>query len=309
MDIRFDQYYDNHDLHARLAHLAAEHAGIVSLGTLGQSFEGRDIPLVTVTNRDTGPDLEKPAFWIDANIHATEVTGAMAALYVLHALVTRYGRDPVVTRIIDEQVVYIAPRLNPDGAALALHEKPRFVRSGTRPYPYPDRQDGLHAEDVDGDGRILQMRIEDPAGDWKVSDRDPRLMVKRQPHDEGGTYYRVLPEGRVENYDGHIIRIAPPHQGLDFNRNFPSGWRPEGEQSGAGRHPGSEPEIRAVLDFMAAHPNIFGALTLHTYSRALLRPFSDRPDADMDTGDLWVYQAIGERGTELTGSVIPGTDW
>lgn len=111
MDIRFDQYYDNHDLHARLAHLAAEHAGIVSLGTLGQSFEGRDIPLVTVTNRDTGPDLEKPAFWIDANIHATEVTGAMAALYVLHALVTRYGRDPVVTRIIDEQVVYIAPCL------------------------------------------------------------------------------------------------------------------------------------------------------------------------------------------------------
>jgi len=34
------------------------------------------------------------------------------------------------------------------------------------------------------------MRIPDPTGDWKVSPRDPRLMVKRQPDEEGGTYYR-----------------------------------------------------------------------------------------------------------------------
>ncbi len=301
MDIRFDTYYTNAELDAALASLAAAHPGLVRLETLGQSHEGRAIPLVVVTNQATGPDLEKPAFWIDANIHATEVTACMAAVYVLNALVTRYGQDAQVTRILDEQAVYIVPRLNPDGAERALASQPQYVRSGTRPYPYEDRQDGLHAEDIDGDGRILQMRIPDPAGEWKVSDRDPRLMIKRLPHEEGGAYYRVLPEGRLQNFDGHIIRMAPPFHGLDFNRNFPHGWRPEGEQYGAGDFPGSEPEIRAVLEFVAGHPNIFGALTFHTYSRAILRPYSDKADSDMDADDLWVYEAIGEHGTELTG--------
>jgi len=301
MDLRFDTYDDNDTLQAHLERLAADNPAIMSLGTLGRSHEGRDIPIVTVTNAATGPDIEKPALWIDANIHATEVTGTMAALYVLGTLLTRYGADPLVTRIVDAQATYIVPRLNPDGAARALAAQPLFLRSGTRPYPYEDRQDGLHAEDVDGDGRILQIRVPDPAGEWKVSDRDGRLMIKRRPNDEGGTYYRVLPEGTIQNFDGHLIRVAPAYRGLDFNRNFPSGWRPEGEQAGAGDHPGSEAEIRAVLDFMATHPNIFGALTFHTYSRVILRPFSDKADSEMDADDLWVYDAIGERGTERTG--------
>lgn len=301
MEIRFDTYYDNEALAARLAHLAAAHPAIFELRSLGTSHEGRDIPLVVVTNRATGADTAKPAFWVDANIHATEVTGTMAALHLLVTIAGRYGQDLRVTRIVDEQVLYVAPRLNPDGAALALGPRPRMIRSGTRPYPELERADGLHTEDVDGDGRILEMRIEDPAGDWKVSERDPRLLVKRGFHEEGGTYYRLLPEGRVENFDGHDVRIAPDLEGLDFNRNFPSGWRPEGEQYGAGEFPGSEPEIRAVLAFVSAHPNIFGAITFHTFSRVILRPFSSKPDDEMDTDDLWVYQALGDRGTERTG--------
>lgn len=301
MNLKFDTYLDNDQLAAALAAIAAAHPGLVTLNVLGQSHEGRDIPLVTLTNQATGPDLEKPGLWIDGNIHATELTASMAALYVLDFLASGYGQDPQITRILDEQVVYLVPRLNPDGAALALADSPRFLRSGSRNYPYEDKQDGLHIEDIDGDGRILQMRIPDPAGDWRVSDWDPRLMVKRRPDESGGTYYRLLPEGRVQGYDGHLLKIARPLASLDFNRNFPSEWRPEGQQYGAGDFPGSEPEIQAVLKFMASHPNLFAAITFHTYSRAILRPFSGRPDEQMDTHDLWVYEAIGERGTELTG--------
>lgn len=32
-----------------------------------------------------------------------------------------------------------------------------------------------------------------------------------------------------------------------------------------------------------------------------LRPYSTRPDDDMETEDLWVYQKMGEIGKELTG--------
>ena len=225
----------------------------------------------------------------------------MAALFLINRLVEGYGSDPKITRILDEQVVYVVPRLNPDGAEEALADKPRFVRSGTRPYPFTDKQDGLHEEDVDGNGRLLQMRMPDPSGDWKISDRDPRLMVKRAPDEEGGQYYRLFDEGLIENYDGVMINPAPPLSGLDFNRNFPFEWRPEGAQPGAGDYPGSESEIRAAMDFVTKHPNIYGALTYHTFSRAILRPYSTKSDDEMDTADKWVYEAIGERGTEITG--------
>ena len=301
MDITFDTYYTYAQLTERLATLAEQHPGIMRLAALGKSHEGRDIPLVILTNRATGPDAEKPAFWIDANIHATEVTASMAALYFIKRMVEGYGSDPKITRILDEQTVYVVPRLNPDGAELALSEQPKYIRSGTRPYPFEDKQDGLHAADIDGDGRILQMRIPDPTGDWKVSERDARLMIKRGPDEEGGVYYRLFTEGLIENYDGHIITVAPALEGLDFNRNFPADWRPEGEQHGAGDFPGSEPEIRAVIEFMAEHPNVYGALTYHTYSRAILRPYGTKADEQMDTDDLWVFEAIGERGTQITG--------
>jgi murein tripeptide amidase MpaA len=301
MEIRFDTYYNNEELNERLQWLAAQYPAVVDLTTLGTSYEGRDIPLVILTNKETGPDLEKPAFWIDGNIHATEVTASMAAFYFINRLARDYGSDPRITRLLDEQVFYVVPRLNPDGAARALSDNPKYIRSGVRPYPYEEKQEGLHSEDLDGDGRILQMRIEDPAGDWKESDEDPRLMIKRLPDETEGRFYRLLPEGTLENYDGHIIKAAPALEGLDFNRNFPGSWRPEGEQWGAGDYPGSEPEIRAVVDFIAKHRNIFGAITFHTYSRAILRPYGTKSDEEMDTGDLWVYEAIGERGTELTG--------
>ena len=88
----------------------------------------------------------------------------MCALFFINRLVEGYGSDPKVTRILDEQVVYVVPRLNPDGAELAMADKPRYIRSGSRPYPFADQQDGLYEEDIDGDGRILQMRIADPDG-------------------------------------------------------------------------------------------------------------------------------------------------
>ena len=99
--------------------------------------------------------------------------------------------------------------------------------------------DGLvTGEDIDGDGRILQMRIEDPNGAWKAHPDEPRLMVRRDPIETGGKYYRILPEGLLKNYDGVTIKVLGPKQGLDLNRNFPAGWRPESDQHGAGPVPG-----------------------------------------------------------------------
>jgi murein tripeptide amidase MpaA len=297
----FKRYFTNEELEEILKAWVKEHSQIVDLSQLGESYEKRPVWLMTITNKETGEDKNKPAMWIDGNIHATEIAGTTTCLFILNHFLTNYGKDPAVTNLVDGCTFYIAPRLNPDGAALAMAATPRYIRSGVRAYPYEEKEEGLHEEDIDGDGRILQMRIPDPSGDWKISSLDPRLMEKRQPDETEGTFYRLLDEGIIKDWDGYIIKAARPFQGLDFNRNFPYEWKPEGEQTGSGPYPASEPEINSVVDFISRHPNINAAITYHTFSGVILRPFSNRPDDEMETEDLWVFQLLGEIGTEKTG--------
>lgn len=302
-DLQYDHYYRYEELTTLLQGFASEYPALVQISSLGKSYEGRDIWLATVTNSATGPAEDKPALWVDGNIHATEVSPTHACLHLLHSLCTRYGKDAEATRCLDTRAFYICPRINPDGAELALSDKPRFLRSSTRPWPYDEENyEGLTAnEDVDGDGRVLWMRIPDPNGAWKKSEADARLMVRRDPAETGGQYYRLLPEGFVEDYDGYTLRIKPVKERLDMNRNFPNQWRPEGEQPGAGPYPTSEPEVHAVVDFVARHRNLTGVITFHTWSGVLLRPYGTQSDEAFPAEDLWIYKAIGDKGTQITG--------
>ena len=297
----FNRYFSNVEVASVLHGWAEDFPQLAKVTELGKSHEDRPIPLLILTNGNTGSDEDKPAIWIDANIHATEVAGTTVALHIAHTLLHGHGSDARCTRLMDNAAFYIVPRLNPDGAALALAAKPQYVRSGTRPYPYSEPLAGLHDEDIDGDGRILQMRILDPNGDWKISSLDDRLMEKRGPDEHDGEFYRLLPEGRLEEFDGVEIKLAKPLQGLDFNRNFPFEWQPESTQAGSGPYPASEQEIRAAVAFISRHNNINLALTYHTQGGVILRPFSTRPDEKMETNDLWVFELMGERGKELTG--------
>jgi len=301
-EIPYDHYLTYSELAALLEAFAEARPGLMRLETIGRSHEGREISLATLTRFETGPDGEKPAVWVDGNIHATEVSPTTACLTLVRKLLAEYDADPDVTRAMDTRVFYVCPRVNPDGAELFLCDRPRFIRSSTRPYPYDeDPVEGLKRDDLDGDGRVLLMRVPDPNGPWKAHPEEPRLLIRREPAETGGTYYRLLPEGTLENYDGATIPLQRIKEGLDLNRNFPAHWRQEHEQVGAGPFPTSEPEVRAIVAFIASHPNITGGVTFHTYSGVLLRPYGTQPDETMPAEDLWTFQKIGAKGTELTG--------
>ncbi|HBX70210.1 MAG TPA: carboxypeptidase, partial [Chloroflexi bacterium] len=297
----FNRYFTNQELEDTLNEWITAHPDLIRVEVIGQSHEGRSLWLLKVTNQKTGPDTEKPAVWIDANIHATEIAGTTTSMRLIYTLLNEYGKDEQITRLVDNSVYYVVPRVNPDGAALAMADIPQYVRSGVRPYPWDDKAEGIHGQDIDQDGRILTMRIPDPNGDWKVSELDPRLMDRRAPDEQGGQYYRLLPEGYLEDYDGYQIKVARSLRGLDFNRNFPVEWKPESDQRGAGPYPGSESETKALIDFITSHPNINTGIAYHTYSGVILRPPSTHSDDELDATDLWTYKAIGKRGTALTG--------
>ncbi|MCG9894990.1 MAG: M14 family metallopeptidase [Fimbriimonadaceae bacterium] len=291
-----DRYIRYEELTDHLQALAAEHPGLVRLEELGRSWEGRPIWLVVLNDESTGADTEKPAFWVDGNIHASEVSASTACLAFLDLMLGRH-RD-----VLKDRAVYVCPRLNPDGAEWALADKPKIVRSSTRPHPFDENDpEGLEREDIDGDGRILQMRVPDPNGPWCVSEEEPRLLRRRRPEDRDKTFYRVLPGGLIHGWDGMTLRGRRVKEGLDLNRQYPSGWRGEHEQKGAGLFPAGEPEIRAQVDFITRHPNICGAVTFHTYSGVLLRPPGREPEDNLPPEDVWIYREMGAKGTEMTG--------
>ena len=301
----FDRFLKYDELSAWLHQLGEDHPDLVAVESYGRSHEGRELLLVTVTDTAHGAHDTKPAHWIDASIHAQELTATVAACHVLHHLVDGYlAGDEQVTRAVRSRTFYIVPRVNPDGAEWVLSDVPRLRRSSVRPWPYQDgrRWPGLSIEDVDGDGRILHMRIADPDGAWMPHADEPRLLVAVPPDGgvpAGTVRYRVLGEGRIEHYDGFTVPTPAPPEGLDMNRNFPAGWGTN--VRGSGDHPLSEPEIDALVRAIVARPNICGYNAFHTSGGVLLRPSSIAADSTLPPMDVWAYRQLAERGTALTG--------
>lgn len=306
MNVHFNRFYRYVEFSQLLHDYVNAFPELLSIESIGKSYEGRDIWVVTATNQKSGVAAEKPAYWVDANIHASELAGGAATLYLIDTLTKHYGKRDDITRCLDTRAFYICPRMNPDGAEWAMRPieegGPKIIRSGTRPYPFDEEAiEGLDIGDVDGDGRILSMRVPDQNGNWKCHETEPRLMVPREPTEYGGTYFRMLPEGSLRDYDGYTVKVNKDKQGLDLNRNFPSGWRQEFEQPGAGPYPASEPEVRSVVHFITHHPNITGGTSFHTWSGVLLRPSASSPDEDLPAEDLWAYKKQGAMGEKLTG--------
>ncbi len=299
--IPLDRFLRYDELTATLRSVADAAPEIVELSSIGRSHEGREIWLVTLTDTSTGPAAEKPAMWVDANIHATELTASVAALSLIRHLVERRGSDERVAEALRTRTFYVVPRVNPDGAELALADRPRFLRSSVRPWPWSDRwrQPGLHGGDIDGDGRILSMRVPDPSGAWTIHPDEPRLMV---PVPIDGVVdrprYRMLDEGELESFDGYTVPTPRPPEALDLNRNFPAGWGTS--VSGSGDFPGSEPEVLALVRAIAERPNICGTNAYHTHGGVLLRPSSTRADSALPPDDVWAWKELGARCTELT---------
>ncbi len=305
---KFDHYYLYEEITTFLMEMVERYPDLARVHSIGRSPQGRDLWLMEITNREEGDPLRKPGMYVDGNTHASEVTGSMVCLRTIWYLLSQYVEDPFATQLLDERVVWVNPRVDPDGAELFLTTSESRA-GGDRLYPLTEdeweRAEGLVPEDLDGDGQVTMMRVVDPNGDWKVSEADPRLLVKRRPEDAGGTYYRRYPEGVIKNYHGQEIRIAPAKYGLNLNRNFPGEFEPHPKQSGAGPYPLSEPETRAIADFWRAHPNLAGLMTYHTNGGCLPRVFDAHPDEYFTKveceQDLKIFRALGETATRMTG--------
>lgn len=297
-------YLDFDRLTAQLRGWAEAFPELCRVTSIARTPEGRDVWLLTI-GRD--PDRVRPAVWVGGNVHAAELAGSSVALAIaedaLRVHLEPEALDlpaPIAERLRDV-LFYVVPRISPDGAECVLRTG-RSLRSVPRDARVERGQPRWSIGDIDGDGQALAMRVVDPGGELVEARELPGLLVERTLDDEG-PFYKLYPEGTIENFDGK--RVPSPNflgdNPIDLNRNFPWSWAPGHEQPGAGPFAASEPESRGVVEFATAHPEIFAWVDLHTFGGVLIRPLGHAPDSKMDPEDLAIFRQIEAWMLEHTG--------
>ena len=296
----FYHYYEYDELTNFLKDMHNAYPELTELQSLNKSDMGRDVWMFVINNPKTGAAEDKPGFFLN-QIHSSEVIAAASCCYTIWDLLANYGKKKEITKAVDNLVWYIVPRLDMDGAEAYLTGKP----AGKDPDPRDEDGDFLFdedpAEDIDGDGFIVQMRQKDPKGEWKISDKDPRIMTRKAPDETGGTYYKIYSEGIDNDGDAKINEDSFRMRFLS-NRNYPGNWRPATVQGGAGRYPMEERTTRAEVDFAVSHPNIAIYVQHHCCGRVILRPPTSGMDKDFkNQQDLRTYRVISARCLEHSG--------
>jgi len=179
VELSFNHYYDSKEMEAAMRKLEKAYPKFLKMKSIGKSFEGREIWYMTINNPDTGDEMSKCAFYMDANIHSLEIQGGEIGLYTIWYLMENYLYNDYIRNLVDERVFYIFPTINPDGRDSWLHLD-GAARSGNT--PMDNDNDGLYdedgPEDLDGDGETGSMfiKVELGKGTHRLNDKGDGLV-------------------------------------------------------------------------------------------------------------------------------------
>jgi len=243
-----DEPYEYHcydSMTRLLKNLSMDHADIMSLTSIGTTYEGRDIWLVKISKNVTVNEQEPAVLLIGAH-HGNELPSYESLIFFIEYVLQSYANQTVntfhasfglvdedavrdtITQVVDAREMYIIPMVNPDG-----------VEYGWRKNRAPNYGSFGNADSITSYGVDLNRNYD---FNWNL----PFLLPLNY----------MLP---------FIIRD--------------SSWNYRGE------HPFSENETKAVRDFVLVHPNIKISLSYHSYSEVILYPWMHTslpaPDEDL----------------------------
>ncbi|MCW7556183.1 M14 family zinc carboxypeptidase [Endozoicomonas gorgoniicola] len=191
-----------------------DYPDLIRLQSIGETWEGRPIMLVTISN-DVAYANEKPALLYTGTIHAREWIGIELATQFVQYVIDHYKTNPKLFNALTRNTLYMVPCLNPDG------------------FEYSRRHFSF----------------------WRKNRRD--------------------------NGDGTF--------GVDLNRNFSVRFRKSQDTSSniyGGPEPFSEPETRAIKEFVDQHPNITVALDYHSQGNVFFPAHKFNHEEEVEGTDL-----------------------
>lgn len=314
------KYPTNQELADQLKGLAALHPDLIRVESSAQTLSRNDVWFVEVGHGSRAERRRRPALLLVAGIEGNDLAGSVCAAAWLERLAQGFANDGPARKLLETTTLYVFPRLNPDGAD-PFFAKPK-TESALNKLPTDDDHDGLvdedGPEDLNGDGLVTWMRVEDPEGEFILDPTEARLLMKadRAKGEKGA--WRYLSEGRDNDGDGQWNEDGLG--GVNLNRNFPFNFK--FFASGTGRHQISEPETRALADFVVEHPNIGIVFTFGAADNLVQTPKAEsgdkRPPTSLREDDLPYYRELGKSfrdalglKKELQAASEPGTfsDW
>ena len=248
--IDWTHYHNYTEIASILIQINQSYPSIASVFSIGKSWQNRDIYCIKLTNK-TRQAIKPQVFFVGYH-HAREAITAELTLYFVTYIVTNFGTNATVTRMLNSSEIYVVVALNVDG--FSLFQSNDWQRKNARPV------------DEDNDGRL----DEDPPQDLNHDGLVEQLINYTNP-----SYPTFIQwEGTDQDGDGKIAEDWIG--GVDPNRNYDYAWSDGDSDPNSeiykGPSPFSEPETQALRNLVLSH-NFTYALSYHSGAEVILYPW------------------------------------
>tara|TARA_R110000796_G_scaffold252645_2_gene390255 strand:+ start:138032 stop:139651 length:1620 start_codon:yes stop_codon:yes gene_type:complete len=249
VSLQAQDYNNANQLAQRLKQLAGSSPD-VKLESITKTDGGKDIWMLTLGKGDVD---SKPAMAVVGGVEGAHVLGVEMAVRFAEGIVKDNAS------VLDHTTFYVFPNMSPD-ATEQYFAKLKYERSGNAKQTDDDRDGKLNEdpfEDLNGDGIITWMRVEDATGDWITHPADSRVMIKANKTEGEKGKYKIFTEGMDNDKDGSFNEDG--EGGVHFRKNLT--YEYPYFVAGSGEHSVSEKENRALLDLLYTKWNLYGVFT------------------------------------------------
>jgi hypothetical protein len=246
-----NQYSNFRTMSQNIDGLSREYPSLCTVKSLTKTAGGKDIWVVSI---GTGNKDTKPGIAIFGGVEGSHLLGKELASGFVSALLNE-SSSTEIKGLLDKVTFYVFPDVSPDATEQFFSDL-KYERNINARITDDDRDfvtDEDPYEDLNKDGLISLIRVKDASGKYVESDEDKRVMVQADLSKGETGSYSVYSEGIDNDKDGSFNEDGAG--GVNFNRNFTFNYEEFGLN--AGMYPMSEPETKAVADFLFDHFNIY----------------------------------------------------
>jgi len=234
---------------------------------------------------------DRPAIFLIGGMDGVSLTGSEAVLAIASDLIEKRATLPRDVTIV------CVPWGSPDALANTFSGR---ANDGRDALPLDDdgdmNLDEDTADDVDKDGLVLDMIVEDPTGPLARA-IDPRFLAPARSGDR--PRYRLVREGKDDDLDGKFNE--DPTGGVALDVTFPVGWSEEGEGSvNPAPLPLDDPLSRALADLVLSRPTL-AVLLFQGNHGELARPGGIAATAEASKFDGAVFDELARAFAATTG--------